>query len=228
MTDTEPTTGTKRIPKIDPTQIIPPRAGGKKPYVLYGGLLDAAHDMGLKGITTNLVHIPSITLEVAIVHARVEMPYGTFDGIGDATAQNTGPLTKNALIRMAETRAKARALRDALNAGQYELDGDPTAESGVDQDTGEILPTPTASAARRPAVQAAPMEALPTDLIEMHLKWGRLAQKCYDAGWTADARESVETGKPLIPTLSASQWSSVAEIQRIGREVQAQLDGGKG
>ena len=220
MTDTEPTTGTKRIPKIDPTQIIPPRAGGKKPYVLYGGLLDAAHDMGLKGITTNLVHIPSITLEVAIVHARVEMPYGTFDGIGDATAQNTGPLTKNALIRMAETRAKARALRDALNAGQYELDGDPTAESGVDQDTGEILPTVAPTGTRRPAT--------PTDLIEMRLRWERLKQKCYDAGWTADARESVETGKPLLPSISGPEWESVTEIQRIGREVQARLDGGKG
>ncbi|HEU5316210.1 MAG TPA: hypothetical protein VFX49_08890 [Chloroflexota bacterium] len=92
-------------------------------FVLYAGLLDLAHERGLKAVTTTLVQIPSdLNGGVAIVHATVETSQGTFTGLGDAAADNVSRMMVPHLIRMAETRAKARALRDAVNVGVTALE----------------------------------------------------------------------------------------------------------
>lgn len=94
-----------------------------KQYVLYAGLLDEAHERGLKGIDTALVQRPEESNEnVAIVQAHVHMEAGTYSGIGDASAENVSRNIVPHLIRMAETRAKARALRDAVNIGATSLE----------------------------------------------------------------------------------------------------------
>lgn len=88
-------------------------------YVLYGGLLDAAHSKGLRSIHTDLLQVPNEEHPVAIVKAIVMMEDGReFTGIGDASPKSV--TMKNIvphIIRIAETRAKARALRDAINVG---------------------------------------------------------------------------------------------------------------
>lgn len=94
-----------------------------KDYVLYAGLLDEAHQQGLKSIKTSLVQTPGPQNgDVAICVAEVVTDRGTFTGIGDAGPHNVNPLMANALIRMAETRAKARALRDAVNVGMASIE----------------------------------------------------------------------------------------------------------
>lgn len=96
---------------------------GDKEFVLYQGLLDKAHNEGLKSIETKLLQIPSeennkVAIAVAKVTMYVDGMEKTFTGYGDAAPNNVAPAMQTCLIRMAETRSKARALRDAVNIGE--------------------------------------------------------------------------------------------------------------
>ena len=94
-----------------------------KDYVLYAGLLDEAHQQGLRAIKTELVQVPNAQNgNVAICMAEVTTDKGTFTGIGDADPTNVNRMVVNALIRLAETRAKARALRDAVNVAMVAIE----------------------------------------------------------------------------------------------------------
>jgi hypothetical protein len=107
-----------------------------KDFVLYEGLLDEAHKQGLKRISTTLIQVPhDDNQNVAVVQAEVETERGIFSGVGDASPQNVNKKILPHLIRMAETRAKARALRDAVNVGvtAFEELGDADDEATPDE-----------------------------------------------------------------------------------------------
>src|SRR5262245_26656217 len=95
--------------------------------IAYAELLKLAHEEGLKSIATSLVLQPTEENgRLAIVKATVETERGHYEGIGDADPSNVDDFLVPHLIRVAETRAKARALRDAVNCGvvsNEELDG---------------------------------------------------------------------------------------------------------
>jgi hypothetical protein len=94
-----------------------------KDFVLYEGLLDEAHQQGLHRISTTIIQIPhEDNGMMAIVAAEVETSKGTFTGIGDASPANVSRMIVPHILRMAETRSKARALRDAVNIGVTALD----------------------------------------------------------------------------------------------------------
>lgn len=111
------------LAQIDPLQVIDPqfiiqRSG--KDFVLYAGLLGGVHKKGVQSIETTVVQVPSDTNNhFAVVKATVIMKNGErFDGIGDASPASIG--NKSIIphvLRMAETRAKGRAMRDAINVG---------------------------------------------------------------------------------------------------------------
>ena len=107
--------------------------GGRR-FVLYAGLLEEAHARGLRSIETELLQVPGAENgEVAIARAVVRTEEGKFSGIGDASPGNVSRAIAPHIIRMAETRAKARALRDAINVGVAALE-----ELGDE----EVLPEP--------------------------------------------------------------------------------------
>ncbi len=103
------------------------RVTGQKQVALYRGLLAKAHEDGLSKITTRLTQVPTDENgRTAIATAEVVTSKGTFEAVGDASPENVPSHILPHLIRMAETRAKARALRDAVNIGTVsfeELDG---------------------------------------------------------------------------------------------------------
>jgi hypothetical protein len=128
-------------------------------FALYAGVLDVAHEQGLKGIETMLLQVPSPDNgNVAIARAEVTLLKGfkkdnldtgpvecKFSGIGDASPDNVARMMIPHIIRMAETRAKARALRDAVNVGVVVL------EELDDQSEGEVAHQPRPQPAQAPA-----------------------------------------------------------------------------
>ena len=85
-------------------------------FVLYSGLLELAHEHGLEQITTTITHIDP-DKGWCVVKATATGSRGTFDGHGDASPANVSRNLASAYIRMSETRAKARCLRDYLGIG---------------------------------------------------------------------------------------------------------------
>jgi len=117
-------------------------------FVLYAGLLELAHNQGLRAIRTKLLQVPNEdNAQTAIVSAEVETDRGTFSGIGDANPSNVGRAMLTCTIRLAETRAKARALRDAVNVGvtAFEELGDSDDVSALPAYDGRPASAPNAS-----------------------------------------------------------------------------------
>jgi len=90
-------------------------------FVLYKGLLYLAHKNGLEELHVDLLDYDKDE-KLAIVKAKAilrdEEGYSReFSAIGDASPKNVNGMIAPHVIRMAGTRAKARALRDALGIG---------------------------------------------------------------------------------------------------------------
>jgi hypothetical protein len=84
-----------------------------KDFVQYAGLLTMAHEKGLVNLSA---HFLSVEGDLALAEATAEFQDGTtFMECADATPANVNPKVKPHYARMALTRVKARALRDALN-----------------------------------------------------------------------------------------------------------------
>ena len=98
--------------------------GDERP--LFRDLLTRAHDMGLAHVKTKCLSISDPPERRAVFKATVTMlaNYGTADfvGHGDSDETNTHPLIIPHYIRMAETRAIARALRWATNEGRTSME----------------------------------------------------------------------------------------------------------
>ena len=106
----------KHVPKLDERFITNIKG---KDFVLYAGVLDLSTQMGLLKLEVELLQYPSKENgNEAICRAVAESKTGeVFSDIGDANPNNCHSMIVKHLIRMASTRAKARALRDMCNIG---------------------------------------------------------------------------------------------------------------
>ena len=106
----------KHVPKLDDRFITNIKG---KDFVLYAGVLDLATQKGLLKLEVELLQFPTKENgNEAICHAIAESKTGeVFSDIGDANPKNCHSQIVKHLIRMASTRAKARALRDMCNIG---------------------------------------------------------------------------------------------------------------
>ena len=106
----------KRKPKLDERFV---RTIEGRDFVLYAGLLDLAHQKGLLKIEVEPIQYPSKDNgNMAICRAVAISKTGeSFSDVGDANPTNCNSKVAKHLLRMASTRAKARALRDLTNIG---------------------------------------------------------------------------------------------------------------
>lgn len=87
-------------------------------FVTYEGLLDLAHQKGLISMEVELIQIPNKNNGmIAICKATAKTKDDVYTDIGDAAPNSVNRSLIPHLIRMASTRAKARALRDLTNIG---------------------------------------------------------------------------------------------------------------
>lgn len=91
-------------------------------FVKYEGLLNLFHENGGKEIRTELVQSMLGEDVFFIFKAFVSGERGTFEGYGDACKGNVSPMVIKHMMRVAETRAKARALRDYDNVGMCSVE----------------------------------------------------------------------------------------------------------
>lgn len=136
-------------------------------YCTYRGVLDCAHSLGLEGIRTRLLQVPGPDNDyVAIVEAEVRMKDGrVFTDVADASPRNVSARMANALIRMASTRAKGRALRDAVNIGEAlaeelpDVEGEVPVPARVAPARATSVPQRTAAPSARPLAGVAAVES---------------------------------------------------------------------
>jgi hypothetical protein len=90
------------------------------------GLLAAAHRAGVRAISVQVVQVPMAANGMtAVCAATVVTPAGRFRGLGDASPRNSRDPDAAALLRLAEARAKARTLCDALNLAVVPIEDAP-------------------------------------------------------------------------------------------------------
>ncbi len=170
--------------------------GGRR-FVLYAGLLEEAHARGLRSIETELLQVPNLENgEVAIAKAVVRTEEGKFSGIGDASPGNVSRAIVPHIIRMAETRAKARALRDAINVGVTALE-----ELGDE----EVLPEPGQEAKQAPRM---PREENKNELPATRKQLNYLEALIADVVEDGIAKFEDMVGKPIseLSRGEASEW----------------------
>ena len=109
------------ISKVAP-EYITNRQG--KDFVAFVGLLEEGTKRGIKRMVSQLVQAPTDQNgHLAIMQGTVEFDDGRiFSSIGDASPENVGRMIAGHIVRMAETRAFARALRHGLNIGGTALE----------------------------------------------------------------------------------------------------------
>lgn len=152
---------------------------GGKQHPTYAGVLNRAHEEGLKRIETEVLQFPMEENRlVCVVRATVETSKGVFQGIGDCSPKNTTAMIVPHLIRMAETRAKGRALRDAVNIGealQEEMGGPNTTSLSELKEMSEAYPDEVLNEMYREQVTSE------NDVMERHMSGGQTCQKCKKA-----------------------------------------------
>ena len=107
--------------KVDPQYV---REIHGRQFVLYAGLLDLAKQQGLTKLEVDVLQFPcEANCNTAVCLAGVQLGENMVaSDIGEASAENLDPAVAKFLFSMASTRAKARALRNALGIGMTALE----------------------------------------------------------------------------------------------------------
>ena len=178
-----------------------------KDFVLYAGLLDLAHQKGLVKMQVEILQYPgSDNGHMAIVRAQAESKLGElFADVGDANPTNCNAKVAKHLLRMASTRAKARALRDFTNIGMTCLE-----ELG---DLNDIIEEGNIRGKAKP--ETAPTKKAKGDKAKPEAKPAPAAAA---APVTQPVGKASEAQKRAIHNLSKRRGLSLEELEKLALE----------
>jgi len=132
-------------PKLDDRFIIEiKRKDTVKEFVLYAGLLDLAHQKGIRKMLVEAIQYPTKdNKQEAICKATVESNDGEiFTELADANPLNVNRMVVEHMLRVAATRAKARALRDFTNIGMTCLEELGDLDEAMEDESGKSKTRP--------------------------------------------------------------------------------------
>ena len=215
----------RRKPKLDERFITTIE---NKDFVLYAGLLDLAHQKGILKIDVEPLQLPSAENgHMAICRAIVVSKSGeVFSDVGDATPQNCHPRVAKHLLRMASTRAIARALRSMTNVGMTALEeiGDFGDIIDVEQEDRSTRKVAQAQAAPKKIARAKETKSIPqSDKVDNSDKKQEPAAQA-TAGNPPQTQAAPRTdgngngkGKSkqeTVPKISSAQANAIANLSR--------------
>ena len=194
----------KRKPKLDDRFITTIQG---KEFVIYAGLLDLAHQKGLLKLEVEPIQYPTKENgNEAICRAVAESKIGeVFSDIGDANPGNCHQMISKHIIRMASTRAKARALRDMTNIGMTCL------EELADFD--EVLGAEVSKKAQ-PGKTSRKTSAKPTEPETGKDQTATKKEEPKEDTGTPTQPQPDESKKGIIPRMSEAQRRAVYNLSR--------------
>jgi len=208
-------------------------------YILSDGLLVGLVQLsrGFYDLATEVVQLPTAenaqtavcTAKVTVFEPETGRVLRTATGIGDASPANVGRMVAIHVLRMAETRAVARALRHLLGVGLTALEelGQGGAEPAADERT------PAAAPKTRPEPswgQPAPAAPRPVETIQVG---GRTLSRSqvldvYHARFTAAEQAGLQLAPMGTPGGPPSSDAPLPEIVDYCKELTRRLDARSG
>ena len=212
----------KQVPKLDERWIT--KIEGKE-FVKYPGLLDLAHQHGLSSIEVDIVQMPTKDNgNFAVCRATVMSKIGeTFIDVGDANPGNCSSKVSKHLLRMASTRAIARALRSYTNVGMTSLEelsdfNDVTNEGGTYENPKtkpKAAKKPAAKAPKKSPAASAKPKAKPTPVATTVEKKGKDQSDQKDNPKDSAIPFMSEAQKRAIYNLSRRRGISVEQLEQM-------------
>jgi len=203
-------------PKLDESFI---KKIDDKDFVLYAGLLHYAHQKNLISVDVELIQFPSDeNKQTAICKATVKTFDGkTFSDIGDANLANCNSKVAKHLIRMASTRAKARAFRDCDNIGLTALEELGDINEVIGNKPHAHAPSDNVKAFVKPIIKSVPViaEPVPTVVKESTIAADTKVKKTKavkpDNG---NGNSNGETKSEKVHLMSEAQKSALYNVSR--------------
>jgi hypothetical protein len=201
----------KKRPKLDERWII--EIEGNQ-FVKYAGLLDYAHQIGIGSIEVEPLQLPTKDNgNFAICRASVVSKVGeSFTDIGDANPTNCNAKVGKHLLRLASTRAIARALRSFTNVGLTALEE--LADLNDVMGNGDQKPRTAAKKKATPKTKASPstkksdpVKSGKTDNSDNSKSKGNGAGK-------PEANASEKSSDAIHPKMSEAQKRAIYNLSR--------------
>jgi hypothetical protein len=193
-------------------------------FVKYPGLLDLGHQKGISQIEVEVVQLPTAENgQFAVCKATVISKTGdSFTDIGDANPQNCNSKVSRALLRMASTRAIARALRSFTNIGMTCWEEISDLNDIADGHNGNSKAKGIKQTEKRPSVNSKvknPEATAPTTAsTEPNAGNGgngtKASKKPTEPKAPEPTPESTKTQSPSLPTMSEAQKRAIYNLSR--------------